>query len=129
VVAYDARRQRLVVDRTRSGDVSFHPVFSGASSAPLPDSSVTDGRVRLRVYVDRSSVEVLTDDGLRTITSQVFPDPASLGLAAFAEGGTARIVSLTATPLTPSVHVEGSGPAAPACAGAPGRPGAVPCAR
>lgn len=129
VVAYDARQGRLVVDRTRSGDVSFHPVFAGASSAPLPGSSVTDGRVRLRVYVDRSSVEVLTADGLRTITSQVFPDPSSLGLAAFAEGGTARIVSLTVTPLAPSVHVGPAGPAAPACAGKPGRPGSVPCSR
>jgi levanase len=126
VVAFDARRDRLEVDRTRSGDVGFHPAFPGSSSAPLPAASRADGLVHLRVYVDRSSVEVLTADGLRTVTSQVFPDAAATGVSVFAEGGTARVVSLTVTPLAPSVRVEPSSAAA-ACAGRPERPGAVPC--
>lgn len=126
VVAYDAARQRVEVDRTRSGDVGFHPAFPGTSSAPLPDATVADGLVRLRVYVDRSSVEVLTDDGLRTVTSQVFPSATSTGVSVFAEDGRARVVSATVTPLADSVRT-GSGPAAAACAGAPGRPGSVPC--
>ncbi|MCK0117622.1 GH32 C-terminal domain-containing protein [Isoptericola sp. S6320L] len=128
VVAYDARRGRLEVDRTRSGDVGFHPAFAGAWSAPLAASTTADGKVRLRVYVDRSSVEALTADGLRTVTSQVFPDAASTGVSVFAEGGSARIASLTVTPLADSVRVD-TGPAAPACVGKPGRPGAVPCRR
>ncbi|WP_277207404.1 glycoside hydrolase family 32 protein [Isoptericola croceus] len=129
VVAYDARRQRLEVDRTRSGDVGFHPVFAGAWSAPLPDATVADGTVRLRVYVDRSSVEVLTADGLRTVTSQIFPDAASTGVSVFSEGGSARVTALTVTPLAPSIRTDadGSSRGAAACAGAPGRPGAVPC--
>ena len=32
-----------------------------------------NGNVTLRVYVDRSSVEVFAQNGLRTITDQVFP--------------------------------------------------------
>jgi levanase len=126
VVAFDARRDRLEVDRTQSGDVGFHPAFPGASSAPLPAASLADGLVRLRLYVDRSSVEALTADGLRTVTSQVFPDASSTGVSVFAEAGTARIESLTVTPLAQSVRVD-PGSAAAACAGRPGRPGAVPC--
>lgn len=104
VIAYDADSRRVVVDRARSGDVSFHPDFAGASSAPVRN---TDGTVTFRAYVDRSSVEVFADDGLRALTSQVFPDPGSLGISAFAQGGSATIQRLTVTPLETSVHVPG----------------------
>jgi levanase len=59
--------------------------------APL---AARNGRVRLHVLVDWSSVEVFTDRGRVTITDQIFPDPSSDGLAVFASGGTARLQSL-----------------------------------
>ena len=96
VIGVDPRAGRLFVDRTRSGEVSFHPDFPGRHAGPLP---IENGRVRLRILVDRSSVEVFAGDGRTVITDQIFPDPASDGVALYATGGPARLVTLEAWPL------------------------------
>jgi sucrose-6-phosphate hydrolase SacC (GH32 family) len=92
VIGYDAKAQELYVDRTHSGDVSFHPQFPSVSHAPLrlPQS----GRLRLRILVDHSSVEVFADQGQRVITDQVFPSASSDAVQLFAEGGQATVRSL-----------------------------------
>jgi sucrose-6-phosphate hydrolase SacC (GH32 family) len=92
VVGYDARAQEVYVDRSGSGDVSFHPQFASTSRAPLrlPQS----GRLKLRVLVDHSSVEVFADQGQRVITDQVFPSASSDGVQLFATGGRATVRSL-----------------------------------
>lgn len=91
VVGYDARTGRVLVDRRRSGVVDLHPAFAAVHSAPV---EAADGRVRLTVVVDRSSVEVFAQDGLVTITDLVFPDADAQGVAAYAEGGSAVLRSL-----------------------------------
>jgi levanase len=70
-------------------------------SAPVTLNA--DGTVTLRIYVDRSSVEVFAQGGLRTITDQVFPGSGAGEVALFADGGTARLKSLTVTPLQQSM--------------------------
>jgi fructan beta-fructosidase len=84
VVAYDAAAQELVVDRTRSGAVDFHPAFPAAHRAALP---LEDGRVTVRIVIDRTSVEVFAADGRVTLSSLVFPGARSDGLAVYALGG------------------------------------------
>jgi len=96
VVGYDATTNTVFVDRTRSGTVDFQEGFASRNAAPL---STTDRRVTLRVLVDRSSVEVFANDGARVLTHCIFPDSTSDGVAAFATGGTAELVSLDAWPL------------------------------
>ena len=96
VIGIDPRAGRLFVDRTRSGQVDFHPEFRGRHTAPLP---VENGRVTLHVFVDWSSVEVFAADGEVVITDQIFPAPESDGVALYARGGTAHLVSLDAWPL------------------------------
>jgi fructan beta-fructosidase len=96
MIGIDPRAGRLFVDRTRSGQVGFHPEFSRRHTAPL---RVKDGRVTLHVFVDWSSVEVFAADGEVVLTDQIFPSPASDGVALYARGGTARLVSLEAWPL------------------------------
>jgi fructan beta-fructosidase len=96
LVGYDVPSGELFVDRRHSGNIAFHPDFSGRHGGPL---ALVDGRLRLRVLVDRSSVEVFGNGGLTVVTERIFPDPASRGVALFAEGGTARLVSLEAWPL------------------------------
>jgi fructan beta-fructosidase len=93
VIGLDPRAGQLFVDRTRSGQVGFHPEFSGRQSGPLP---VENGRVRLHVFVDWSSVEVFGGSGETVITDQIFPSPESKGVALYAKGGTARLISLDA---------------------------------
>lgn len=87
VIGVDRARGELYVDRTRAGDASFSPVFAARHVAPL---RVAGNRVRLRVLVDWSSVEVFADGGRAVLTDQVFPRPESDGVALFASGGTAR---------------------------------------
>ncbi len=96
VVGIDPTAGQLIVDRTRSGETRFDKAFSGRQTAPLV---VENGRVRLRIFVDWSSVEVFSGDGQVVITDQIFPAPESDGVALYATGGTARLVSLTAWPL------------------------------
>jgi len=48
------------------------------------------------VLVDRSSVELIGDDGLVSITERIFPEPGSRGVSTFAVGGGAKLVSLRA---------------------------------
>ena len=85
----------LTLDRTRSGTVGFHPDFAAAYPAPLPAGG---GRVRLRVLVDRCSVEVFGGVGEVALSGQVFPaaDSDRMSVA----GRNARIERLTIWPLT-----------------------------
>lgn len=91
----DVRARTLSIDRSSSGTVDVHPAFAAVHTAPL---LTRDGPVRLEVVVDVASVEVFVDGGEVALTEQVFPDPASTGLAVVAEGGVAYVRHL-------SVHV------------------------
>jgi levanase len=84
--------------------MGFHPLFSSVDSAPVAVDA--QGNVTLRIYVDRSSVEVFAQGGLRTITDQVFPAEGAGQVALFADGGTARLKSLTVTPIKQAMFLE-----------------------
>jgi fructan beta-fructosidase len=91
LVGYDVPAGEVFVDRTKSGQVAFSNLFPSRETAPL---SAENGRVKLHIFVDWSSVEVFGDAGQVCITDQIFPAPSSDGLALFANGGTAKLVSL-----------------------------------
>jgi fructan beta-fructosidase len=101
VIGYDASTGEVFVDRGNSGNTGFHPLFTSVDSAPVALNA--DGTVTLRIYVDRSSVEVFAQGGQRTITDQVFPGAGAGEVALFADGGTAHLKSLTVTPLEQSM--------------------------
>ncbi|PVG81286.1 glycosyl hydrolase family 32 [Nocardioides gansuensis] len=92
VVGYDTVTEELYVDRTQSGRDDFSPGFPGVHRAPLEPRS---GKVRIKVLLDWSSVEVFGGDGDAVITDLIFPDPDSDGVELFAEGGSARLDQLT----------------------------------
>ena len=101
VIGYDASTGEVYVDRGNSGATGFHPLFTSVDTAPVVLNR--DGTVTLRIYVDRSSVEVFAQGGQRTITDQVFPGAGAGEVALFADGGTAHLKSLTVTPLQQSM--------------------------
>ncbi|MGX5716578.1 GH32 C-terminal domain-containing protein [Arthrobacter sp. MAHUQ-56] len=96
-VGYSVPAARTFIDRTNSGTTGFHPAFPSVDDAPV---QLVNGRLHLRLYVDRASVEVFAQDGLATLTDQVFPAAGASALSVFAEGGTARLESLSVTPLS-----------------------------
>jgi sucrose-6-phosphate hydrolase SacC (GH32 family) len=95
-IRYDVAAGRLSVDRTKSGNVLFGPLFPSVDSVPV---ALRDGKLRLDVYVDASSVEVFAQNGRHSITDLVFPDPTSTGLSVEADGGRVHVYDLTVTAL------------------------------
>jgi fructan beta-fructosidase len=91
LLSYDTKEGILRLDRRESGDVGFHDAFPSVEAVAVP---LQDGRLRLRVYLDRCSVEVFAQDGLATITDLVFPSGPGTGLAVFAEGEGAKLLAL-----------------------------------
>jgi fructan beta-fructosidase len=61
---------KLYLDRTKSGNVSFQKDFASVESVAL---NPTRPEVNVRIIVDQSIIEVISKDGLYTITNQVFP--------------------------------------------------------
>jgi hypothetical protein len=57
----DPVRSSLILDRTRSGRIDFHDKFPGRYEAPL---GLRDGKIKLNLVIDRSSLEVFGDEGL-----------------------------------------------------------------
>ena len=76
VIGYDTEAAEVFVDRSASG---FLPSESFAATHAAPLEVMPDGTVKLHIFVDAASVEVFANDGLRTITDQIFPDPRASG--------------------------------------------------
>jgi fructan beta-fructosidase len=70
VLRVDVPRRELLLDRTRSGNVGFHNTFPSVQRAPV---RLINGRLKLRLFVDTSSIEVFVNDGEVTLTSLIFP--------------------------------------------------------
>jgi beta-fructofuranosidase len=58
-------------------------------------------QLSLRIFVDRSVIEVYVDDGRRALTRVVYVDPANSGISIVSHGGEAALESLTAWKLRP----------------------------
>jgi sucrose-6-phosphate hydrolase SacC (GH32 family) len=69
-------------------------------TAPL---DAPEGRLRLRILVDRTSLEVFAQDGKVSMSSCFVPKPREQNLECFARGGTARIIALDVRPLRSAV--------------------------
>jgi sucrose-6-phosphate hydrolase SacC (GH32 family) len=77
VVSADLGSQQISTDRRKSGRTDFHKKFPGTYVAPL---DARDGKVRLRILVDTSSVEVFGQDGEIVLTTLILPKSESRGL-------------------------------------------------
>lgn len=96
IVGYNTADSQLFIDRTKSGIIDFHKQFGCRHSSQLePD----DGRIKLQLWVDRSSVEVFADNGGLVMTDQLFPLEGSDGIEIYALGGAVWLRSLQIYPL------------------------------
>ena len=87
-VGYDRKHSGVYVDRTHSGNVDFHPAFAGRHEAP---TRVIDGKVALRILVDRSTIEVFINDGEAVISDRIFPSGKQPAIEVFAGDDSASI--------------------------------------
>jgi sucrose-6-phosphate hydrolase SacC (GH32 family) len=77
----------------------------GGRCAPL--APLDNGRVRLRVLLDRASVEVFANDGRVAFSNCFLPRPEIHGTSFFASGGTARVFALEVRMLDPGANSGG----------------------
>ncbi len=65
---YDGQQQTFMMERVKSGDVSFSEAFPAVTVAP------TFGTIKqLRIFIDRCSIEVFDAEGKMAMTNLVFP--------------------------------------------------------
>lgn len=67
---YDAARRELFLDRTHAGNTGFDPNFGKRYAAPV---ALDQRELDVRLFADRSSVEMFALDGEYVFTALVFP--------------------------------------------------------
>ncbi len=87
-ISYSKAAGELTFDLTKSGTTAFSPVVTRALA---PDA---DGVVSLRVYIDRCTVEVFSEDGSIAAAFCANPNPNRNGMSITAVGGTVTLDSL-----------------------------------
>lgn len=90
-MTYDPKANTLAMDRTKSGITDFSRDFPAVTVAPTLG---TAGKVAMRIFVDRSSIELFGDGGHSVMTNLVFPTKPYTTLSVSAEGGKARVTNL-----------------------------------
>jgi len=94
-IVYDASEMTLTCDNQRDKGVSEKSgknQISGKTSAPLKPN---DGRIQIRILVDKTSIEIFANNGEVFIPMAAFPeDGQDERLELFADGGTAEVKSL-----------------------------------
>lgn len=101
-IGYDPARQWLFIDRSKSGMTDFHASFACKHGARLvPDN----GKIRLRIWLDRNAVEVYANEGLVVLTDQIFPDVPVNEISISTESGQVVLNSLHVHALQ-SIHAS-----------------------
>ncbi len=81
VVSYDTDSHNLVIDRTHCSDVQI-PKFSRMAYARVEP---VDNKIRLHIFVDKSSIEIFANDGKDVFTLLTYPGEAQTGIELFAQ--------------------------------------------
>jgi fructan beta-fructosidase len=97
-IGYDATSQTLYMDRSKAGNVSFHPEFEKKIryETKLP---LSNGSLQLRIFFDKSIVELFANNGQAVMTMQLYPEENDTGLEIFSRNGKCRIKNLTLWPI------------------------------
>lgn len=96
VMLYDAAAHTLSFDRRKSGIVEFSQDFPAVTVAPTFEEN---GKISLRIFIDKSSVEVFGNDGRFAMTNLVFPENPYTSLSISSTEGNAKIYNLKIYPI------------------------------
>ena len=90
-IIYDVEKETISFDRTQSGIVDFSQDFPAVTVTPTYEN---DGSVNLRLFIDRSSMELFEQEGRFVMTNLVFPTSPYTTLSFQAEEGNAKVNNL-----------------------------------
>ena len=102
---YDMKEKKFSMDRRKSGEVSFNENFP-----MLTWTAIEQGRneeqggkeaLKLRLFVDKSSVEAFGDGGRFVMTNQVFPSEPYNHIDFYSKGGAYKVDSFVVHKLKP----------------------------
>lgn len=65
--------QEFTLDRSRSGKADFKEAF-GKTIQQMPVPDLPEGEYEVRMFIDRSSIEIFLNEGQYVMTAQVFPN-------------------------------------------------------
>lgn len=78
---YDTRTEMLTIDRTNCSNVPIEK-FARTTTAKVV---TIDGKLRMHFYVDKSSIELFTNEGKEVFSLLTFPGETQTGIETFAE--------------------------------------------
>ena len=85
---YNPQKHTFSFDRTKSGIVDFSENFTATTIAPTFEN---EGIISIRIFIDRSSIEIFGNDGKFVMTNLVFPEKPYSTISFSSEGGNARL--------------------------------------
>ncbi|MFP3123082.1 glycoside hydrolase family 32 protein [Ectobacillus funiculus] len=89
IVSYDVKEEKVIVDRSQSGRGE-----GGIRKGKI--ETLHHDVITLQLFIDRSSLELFVNEGELVMTNRIYPDPASLGVELFTEGGSVKLIELEA---------------------------------
>ena len=92
---YDMKEKKFSMDRRKSGEVSFNENFPMLTWTAIGDKD----EMKLRLFVDRSSVEAFGDGGRFAMTNQVFPSEPYNHISFYSKGGAYKVDSFVVNKL------------------------------
>ncbi|MEO5682757.1 MAG: glycoside hydrolase family 32 protein [Chitinophagaceae bacterium] len=97
-IGYDAAKQELYIDRSKTAHQSFNKNFEKLSryTAALP---LKNKMLTLRIWLDNSVVEVFANNGEAVLTTQFFAAADEKGMEVFSTGEKSKVVSLQVWPM------------------------------
>ena len=91
VMKYDAKNHTMSFDRRESGVVDFSDKFPAITTSPTFEK---DGKINVRIFVDKSSMELFGNNGQFVMTNLVFPNNPYTTLSMESKNGNARLDDL-----------------------------------
>ena len=86
---YNLAEKTFTMDRTESGEVSFSKDFPAVTVAPVEGGN----EMKIRLFVDKSSIEAFGNDGRFAMTNLVFPSEPYNRISFYAKGGSCNVTS------------------------------------
>ena len=87
---YDMKEKKFLMDRRKSGEVGFNENFPMLTWTTIESG---EDELKLRLFVDKSSVEAFGDGGRFVMTNQVFPSEPYTHIDFYSKGGAYKVDS------------------------------------